>query len=251
MNHIPAQTTILIVDDDASLRRTLALIFQHKGYTVETADDGVQAVERVCARPFDMILMDIRMPVLDGVRALRQIKAIRPQAAVTMMTAYAVEDLIQDALAEGAFALLTKPIEIEQVIAFVEQSRQGQQGKLIMIVDDDQATRTALQSVLGKKGYRVCTACSGEEAIARARETAYDILLIDLHLPALNGLETYLAIKEISPLTVAIIFTAFPRDMAQLAEQAISHNAYACLYKPLDIDRLLDLVQEIANKKLR
>ncbi len=227
----------------------MSLILERKGYAVETAANGAEAVERVQERPYDIVLMDICMPVLNGVLALKQIKSIRPQTVVAMMTAYAVEDLIQDALVEGAFAILDKPVEIEQVIALIEKSMESRRSALILIVDDDQATRDTLRDILKKKGYRICIARSGEEAIAMARETPYDIVLIDLKLPELNGLETYLAIKDIDPQAIAIIFTAYPQDTAQLAEQAIKHNAYAYLYKPLDIDRLLELIGEIINQK--
>lgn len=245
------KANILIVDDNDSLRRSMEMILRLKGYAVETAASGAEAIALVQARAFDMIFMDVRMPVLDGVQTLKQIKAIRPQAAVTMMTGYAVEDLIQDALAEGAFALLDKPVEIESFITLIEKARQAQQGQLILIVDDDPAMRDILQRVMAHKGYRVCAAGSGEEAIALAREVTYDILLIDLKLPALNGLETYLAIREFCPQVVAIIFTAYPREMTKLAELVIQSNAYAYLYKPLDMDQLLVLIQEIADKKQR
>lgn len=250
MSHIPSKTSILIVDDDANLRRTLALILQHKDYVVETAADGVQAVEWVRERPFDMVLMDIRMPVMDGVQALKQIKGIRPQTAVTMMTAYAIEDLIQDALDQGAFALLNKPVEIDQVIALVEQAWRSRQSKLILLVDDDPAIRITLYEILTQKGYHVCTAGSGEDAIVQAHQKAFDILLIDLKLPTLNGLETYLAIKEFCPQTVAIVFTAFPLEVSHLAQQALDSNAYTYLCKPLDIDQLLELIREIGNNNL-
>lgn len=242
-------TSILIVDDDASLRRTMALILTHKGYNVETAINGAEAVERVRARPFDMILMDICMPVLNGVEALKQIRDIRPHAAVTMITAYALQDLIQDALTEGAFALLEKPVEIDRVVALTEQARQMQQSMLILIVDDDPETRTTLQHILEQQKYRICTACSGEAAIAQARQTPYDILLIDLELPVLNGLETYLTIKEILPEAIAIVFTALSKKTNKLNKQALHSGAYACLYKPLDIDHLIELIHEIENER--
>jgi two-component system response regulator HydG len=248
MNNKIPKTSVLIVDDDQSLRWTMSLILEHKGYVVETAADGAEAVARVQERPFDIVLMDIRMPVMNGVQALKQIRVIRPQTVVVMMTAYAVEDLIQDALIEGAFAILDKPVEIEQIINIIGTSVKVRQSALILVVDDDQATRITLQNRLTKQGYKVCTAGSGKEAIAMADETTYDILLIDLNLPELNGLETSLAIKEIRPQIVAIIFTAYPQDMAQLAKQAIQHNAYACLYKPLDIDYLLELIREVAGQ---
>ena len=243
------KTTVLIVDDDPSLRWTMSLILERKGYVAETAADGAEAVARIRENPFDMVLMDIRMPVMNGVQALKQIKTIRPKTIVTMMTAYAVEDLIQDAMEEGAFAILNKPVEIEEVIALIERSLKARQSALIMIVDDDQDTRDTLRNILTTQGYEVCMVCRGEDAVSLAREKTFDILLIDLKLPEMNGLETYLAIKEIRPQTVAIIFTAYPQDMAQLAEQAIKNNAYACLYKPLDIDQLLALIHGIVTQK--
>jgi two-component system response regulator HydG len=244
-----SKTSVLIVDDDPSLRWTMSLILEHKGYAAETADDGAKAVDHVRKHPFDMVLMDIRMPVLNGVQALKQIKAIRPETVVAMMTAYAMEDLIRDALDEGAFAILNKPVEIEEVIALIEKSIKVKQSALIMIVDDDRALCTILQGILKEQGYETRMAGSGKDAIALASTITFDILLIDLKLPEINGLETYLAIKEIQPRAVAIIFTAYPQDTAQLAEQAIKNNAYACLYKPLDIDRLLALIGEIVAQK--
>lgn len=124
---------VLIVDDDPSLRWTTSLILECEGYPTDTAANGAEAIERVQERPYDVVLMDLCMPVLNGVQALKQIKALRPQTVVVMMTAYAVEDLIQDALGEGAFAILDKPVDIEQIIAVIEESMAARQSALILI----------------------------------------------------------------------------------------------------------------------
>jgi len=89
------KASVLIVDDNVSLCKTLSLILRHKGYDVATAADGSEAIMRVEERLFDMIFMDIKMPLMDGVETYRRIKRIRPEAAVMMMTAYAVEDLVK------------------------------------------------------------------------------------------------------------------------------------------------------------
>jgi DNA-binding NtrC family response regulator len=70
-----------------------------------------------------------------------------------------------------------------------------------------------------------------------------------MKLPTLNGLETYLAIKNICPETVAVFMTAYRQEVAELVEEAINNNAYACLYKPLDMSELLSLTSEILKKK--
>jgi len=112
--------SILIADDNASLLRTLSLIMSHKGFDVTTAIDGIEAVERAKESPFDVILMDIRMPGMDGVQAYKRIKHIQPDAVVMMMTAYALDDLIQDAFKEGAQEVLYKPFGIDNLIALIK-----------------------------------------------------------------------------------------------------------------------------------
>ncbi len=242
---------VLIVDDDASLARTTALILARKGYAVTTAVDGPEAIERVKENPFDVILMDIKMPLMDGVETYRRIKRIRTDSAVIMMTAFAVEELIQEALQEGAYGILYKPLDIEKMIALIEKALGGERGAFILLVDDDPATCTTLRSILAKKGHQVATAHTGEEAIAVTREAAYDILFVDIKLPTINGLETYLAIKEINPEAVAVMMTAFRQEVADLVEAALSNDAYTCLYKPIEMEQLLRLVAEIAEKKGR
>jgi len=112
---------ILVVDDNVSLCKTMSLILKHKSYAVATANEGREAIERVQQNPFDMIFLDIKMPHMNGVESYRRIKAIRPDAVVMMMTAYAVEDLVQQALQEGAYGVVYKPLDIDRVIAIIEK----------------------------------------------------------------------------------------------------------------------------------
>ena len=114
---------ILIVDDNVSQCKTMSLILRRKGSAVATANDGWEAIETVQERPFDMIFMDIKMPLMNGVEAYRRIKEIRPGAVVMMMTAYAVEDLVQQALDEGAYGIVYKPLDIEEMLRLVEEIR--------------------------------------------------------------------------------------------------------------------------------
>ena len=119
------KASILIVDDNINLCKTLSSILGHKGYAVATAQDGLEAIVRVKEQPFDMIFIDIKMPPIDGVETYRRIKKIRPEAMVMMMTAYAVEDLVQEALQEGAYGITYKPLDIERVVAVIEEAREA------------------------------------------------------------------------------------------------------------------------------
>ena len=240
---------ILIVDDNASMLRTTTLILERKGYTVTTASNGPAGIERVKEQDFDIVFLDIKMPVMNGVETYRRIKEIKPEAAVMMMTAYAVEDLVQQALDEGAYGVIYKPLDIERVLTTIEKAREASQGAFILVIDDDPGLRRALQQSLIDQGYRVSTAHTGEEAVALVQETAPNIVFVDVKLPTINGLETYLRIKEINPQTVAVMMTAHHGEVRDLVQSALHNNAYACLRKPFDIDELLNVVQEIKTNQ--
>lgn len=243
------RANILIVDDNISLAKTMSLILKRKGYEATTAPDGPAAIKRIKERPFDLIFMDIKMPLMDGVETYRKIKKIRPETIVIMMTAYAVEDLVAQALKEGAYGIIYKPLDIEKMISLIEKSRKKKQGALILIVDDDPGTCTTLKNILLKKNYRIDIAHDGEKAITMAQEKTHDIIFIDLKLPTINGLEVYLKIKEIDPKLVAIMMTGYRQEMTDLVEEALNNNAYACIYKPLDIEKFLMLIEEIWERK--
>ena len=241
--------SILIVDDNISLCKTMSFVLGRKGYDVATANDGPEAIERVKQRPFEMVFMDIKMPLMDGVQTYQRIKEIRPEAVVVMMTAYAVEEMVQEALEKGAYGIIYKPVDIEKAVALVQEAKEAGKGTLILLVDDDPGTCATLRNILAKRNYNVAIAHSGEEAVTMVQDKAYDIIFIDMKLPTINGLKTYLAIRDIDPEMVAIMMTAYRQEMADLVEEALHNHAYTCLHKPLNLEELLRLVDEVQERK--
>ncbi len=243
------KTRVLIVDDDIPFAKGLLDILNEKGYEAIAVDNGADGLKKVKEIAFDVILLDIKLPAMNGVEVFKRIKKISTKATVIMMTAYSVEDLIKDALKEGAYGVLHKPLDIDKVINMIETSKEN--GALLMIVDDDVNARNTLKDVLEHKGYVVTLASDGQEAVDIAKERPLDIIFVDMKLPVLNGLETYLAIKEISPKLTAVIITAYRQEMKDLVGQALKKGAYSCLYKPFDPKDALNIVSEIAKKKSR
>lgn len=239
---------ILVVDDDADFRENLLDILEAHGYDAVAAVDGFAALDRIKrSEHFDVVLMDIKMPVMDGVETFRQIKAIDPDSVVIMVTAYSRDELVKDALREGAYAIFYKPVEIEKLLGVVEEA--SEEGMLIMVVDDDPLFAINLKEILTKHGYRVLIAASGEEALEVARGNNIDLYLIDMKMPVMNGLETYLKLKEIRPGAVAVMITAFREEMKDLVDQAITFSAYTCLFKPVDMTQLLELLSVMGGEK--
>ncbi|MFH1925682.1 MAG: response regulator [Chloroflexota bacterium] len=239
------QTSILVVDDLRSMRLTLGGILEDEGYSVTTVEDGYQAIEAVRNRHFDAIFIDIKMPGIDGVQTFREIKKIDPDATVVMMTAYSVEELVKEALEEGAYAIIYKPFDISMVIAIIEEMLTNK--TLVLVVDDHFADRETLKAILEEKGYRVATAADGNEAIEMVRSRHYDIIFLDVRLPDMTGFETFEQVKKIDPQATVIMMTGYAEE--DLIKSAVEAGAYTCLYKPFDMEKVITLVEAVSRGK--
>ena len=113
---------ILVVDDDLSHLKTLKTIISSWGYKATEADDGTKAVERVKERPYDLILMDVRMAEMSGIEALKQIKDYNPSIPILIMTAYSSVDSAVEALKSGAYDYLTKPLDFDVLKLTIERA---------------------------------------------------------------------------------------------------------------------------------
>jgi DNA-binding NtrC family response regulator len=118
----PEETGILIVDDEASVRDSLYQWFKADGYRVETADDGNSALKKLQASSWDIILLDIKMPGMDGIELQSRIKQIDKNIVTIIMTAYASVDTAIQALKDGAFDYITKPIDPDDLSRLVRNA---------------------------------------------------------------------------------------------------------------------------------
>ena len=109
--------SILVVDDNPSMAKTLADILGAKGFEVCAAYSGTEALEMFKDRPFDILLTDVKMPDMNGVTLFRQTRQTHPKLVTILMTAYAADEIIQQGIAEGIKTVLTKPLDIEFLIS--------------------------------------------------------------------------------------------------------------------------------------
>ncbi len=243
---MPEKLNILVFDGNENYCQNIADILELRDYEVMTAYDGCKGIDLVRQNDFDLVLMDIRMPVMDDVQTFKKVKEIAPDTPVIMITAFAVEDLIREALPEGAFGVLQKPVDFDNLLEVIERATPD--GKLILVADDENLC-TNMTDVLSDKGYRVSVSCDGETAIEQAESSNSDVILIDMQLPPLNALETYLAIRDFRPDVVAIIISGCRPGRQKLAQQVLNRNAYTCLEKPFNLDELLSLLERIQEQK--
>ena len=129
---------VLIVDDQRSIRLTLSAILESRGCDVTEVEDGYRAIDAAGESSFDLVLMDIKMPGINGVQTFREIKKISPGSLVVMMTGYAVQDLVDTAMEEGALSVIYKPFEMEEVFKLVDSISKSVK---ILVVDDNTLVR--------------------------------------------------------------------------------------------------------------
>jgi len=239
-----AATNILVVDDLRNIRLTLGGILEDKGYKVVTVENGYQAIEAVKKHHFHVIFMDIKMPGINSVQTFREVKKIDPRAVVIMMTAYSVEDLVKEALEEGAYAIVYKPFDIDRLVSIIDDLLAR---TLILVVDDQFADLETLKGGLEDKGYRVATARDGTEASDMVRSRHYEIIFLDVRMPGINGVETFERVKMIDPEATVIMMTGYSEE--DLVERAVSEGAYTCIYKPFDMETVIGLVGKIALQR--
>ena len=113
---------VLIADDEKSLRVLMTEVMSRQGYEVETAENGEEAVAKVRELDFDVVLLDVKMPRMDGLTALREIRTISPNTIVVMMTAFENRDVALESIRHGAYDFFNKPFELEEIRVVVRRA---------------------------------------------------------------------------------------------------------------------------------
>lgn len=236
---------ILVVDDEPGMRMTLKGILARKGYRVTLAENGIQALEEVRKADFGIILMDVKMSGMNGVEAFLEIKEISPRSTVIMMTGFAVEDLLKQAMQEGAYGVVYKPLEMPKILAIINECLQKK--IMILVVDDDSTLRAFLKVSLEKKGYEVVEAASGEDCLTQVKWRKFQVILLDIVLPGINGVETLKRIKEIRPDANVIVMTG--HSVEAMVLDAVKSGSPVCLHKPIAPDKLIEVVNRYSKLK--
>ncbi len=239
-----ANPAVLVVDDDVDTCHNLRDILTDLGYHVDTAHDGVSALELVRRNAYDIALLDLKMPGMDGVTLYREVKKLRADTVAIIVTAYAGGNAAEEALAAGAWQLMPKPVDLAKLLPLVEQAV-GQ--PLVLVVDDDPDLCVSLWDVLRERGCRVSLAHSESEAAQRLQDLRIRVVLIDMKLADGDGSGVFRRVRVINPQARTVVITGHRPEMDRLVEQVLSEGADAICYKPFDVPGLLDTVTRLAN----
>jgi two-component system response regulator HydG len=237
----PNAHRILIVDDEPDTCANLCDILTDLGYQVDTAHDGFAALELVRKHSYDLALLDLRMPGMDGLELYRRMREISA-GTVAIVTAYATSDTAKSILAAGAWQIVPKPVNIGSLLGLVAQALET---PLVLVVDDDRDLCENLWDLLRERGYRVHLAHDVSDAENALAQRRFHVVLIDMKLPTGDGQQVLRALREIDKEARAILITGFAAEMETRVQKALQAGANAVCYKPFDVEKLLSTVQQL------
>jgi two-component system, NtrC family, response regulator HydG len=241
---------ILLVDDNEDFLDSTKDVLEDEGYVIRTASSGEEAVRKVEEEKPDLVVMDIKMPGLNGVESFIQMKRRRPDIKVIMCTAYIVDGLIRQALEEGAYTVLNKPFEMELLLSTITHCLQEQKSGVILLADQDKAFCEQWAGVLRAQGHRVVVTDNGLDALQVAQRSLFDVLVLQMRLPGLDALEVHRRLHDRHRHALATIVLGSPQEMnADVQQMLKKEHGLLSFTKPLDEIRFLGLLGSICAAK--
>ncbi|GAB0152166.1 response regulator [Marinobacterium sp. BA1] len=249
----------LVVDDQPIARQILREILESWQFVVDEAEDGIQAVERVQQRlkhqqSYDVVLMDWEMPRMNGLNALRTIRTVMQEAgmlrqlpAMLMVSAHDQSDI--QLYGEDDIEYLPKPVHrssLYDALSHLYQQNQVQLPSLaerfcsqkVLVVEDHPINQQVVQSQLEQMGLTVSLAGNGAEGVEQARREQYDLVLMDIQMPVMDGYEAARTIRTFNTEVPIIALTA--AALVEDREKALQAGMNDHLGKPFSAQQLFD-----------
>lgn len=235
---------VLVVDDDRSMVQTLTDVLQLKGWNVGAAFSGEEAVAAASSQSYDVVLMDVKMPGMDGVDAFKAIKARRPNTTVVLMTAYAAQDRLAEAERNGVWRVLSKPVNVPALIDLLAASLAN--SRPVLLVDNDATFLKTLAEVLELRGWATAHATSVDDATRLMRERRP--LAVLLHVGVGPVHEAVEKVHGIEPSVALILYGGRPESATEATAGVPRDWVRAYLQKPFDMDEVMRVLDAIGGR---
>ena len=238
---------ILIVDDNRDLADALVDTLELDDHEVSAAYSAEEALDKLRAEDrYELVFMDVKLPKMSGLDALPKVHEIDPDLRVVIMTGYRIDQLLVEAIGDRAVRILRKPFQVEDVVAAI---REVSSAGIVLIADDDPDFVGAMTEVFEEHNYDVLVAKDGRQAVRQVLDNKVDVLVLDLRMPILDGLEVYLELQEKGRAVPTVLVTGYREDNEKQIDVLRSLSVTGCLFKPFSPDKLLDEVARLCERR--
>jgi len=250
---------ILIVDDDQMNCDLLQNVFTRHGYQVISATSGREGLNLFRKHIPRVTLLDLRMPEMDGLTVLKEIRAMDPHAPVIILGGGATEMQENQARALRVTDFIRKGLSLDILVEAVNRVSQlptqlsagsvtpsnghaiQQMDESVLVIDDDPLVCDLLVQFLSLRGYRALGVKDGHSALRMVEDVPPDVVLLDMIMPGLSGIDVLQTLREKDYPGGIIIMTGSHNE--ELLEDAWALGPQEVLVKPIDLERLLTAIQ--------
>jgi PAS domain S-box-containing protein len=243
MDGTPVGRNILVVDDEPDIASLIQRYLEGAGHHVSVATTAAEALLLARELQPHLITLDIMLPDMDGVAVLEQLKADPQTAAIPVLLLSVLPDPAEGRLL-GAVDYLAKPIRQELLVERVRRILIGGGERLILVADDELEIRALMAEHLRHAGYRVVEAEDGETAVRLARERSPALVLMDVRMPAMGGVEA-VRVLRLDPMTrnlPVVLMTASPSVFDEEQSTIEELTGTRLLSKPCTAQELVESI---------
>jgi response regulator RpfG family c-di-GMP phosphodiesterase len=249
MDHQP---NILIVDDSAIVRKALTRQLEQFGARVTQAEDGQQGVEAALAGHYDLIVSDVEMPRLDGFGLCEKLKDSPGTRGipVIMLSSLDADKDIDRGFKAGAAAYVSKSHVQTQLIETIERVLEKfkfHHNRLVLVVDDSRSVRNLVTEALEEAGFKVIMAENGKQALKRIDEQRPDLIISDVDMPEMNGMDFCKILHADPTLSVIPFIIMSSNSDRSMMRRMLSLGAAGYLVKPFNLEQIVITVERLLS----
>ena len=250
---------VLIADASDTDRQTLLSLLGTKGYRAFVAKTGAEAIAYAKNNEIDIVLIDMKLPDMDGPAVIEQIKKEKPLISIIATTDESLDGIMDSLTKKGAYSCILKPFDAEIILHEIntlvenrsslkdpDSLSEARPPKLLLVEDDD-GIRETTAAILEEKGYDIKTAASLDEAVAVIQAEVFDLVMSDLSLGTGSGLSLVDPVRKKDPSTIFLLITGM--GTMETALEAIKKDVDEYILKPIEPAELVHKVRSYLEKQ--
>jgi DNA-binding response OmpR family regulator len=260
------KNSILVVDDEKLMLDAMVEMLSYDGFKVTGVSSGREALQELAKNDFGLLLTDVMMPEMNGIELIVKVREKWPELETVVISGHGTEATRNKLEMLGVFGYLDKPVKLADIIMVAREGIRSNRlerlgcGKAgspnvklsrerILVADDDTVICDILYQGLSKNGYNVSTVNDGEKVLEMLLVNDYDMVVLDVKMPNMSGIEAVKAIRDFDPYTFVLLISG--ESVEEEVAIALKSGADAFLAKPFSIPGILGVIRKVNVEKIR